>query len=69
MLNEETAKLFRLHRLPKGGPTFHFGRWGTIDLSKLTPKQAETLVQQGFPFLRKREKKRTKGQSEEKGEQ
>ena len=42
------------------GPVGYKGQ--TVDLSKITPARAESLVKQGFPYLRKVEKKATKAE-------
>mgnify|MGYP005753781945 CR=1 FL=1 len=44
----------------KPGPVGYKG--GTVDLSKITASQAEKLVAQGFPYLRKVDKKATKAE-------
>ena len=57
-----------LHVVP--GPIGY--KTGTVDLSRITAAQAEKLVAQGFPYLRKAEKppkppKPPKEQDEDKG--
>ena len=56
-LPAETAKLYALNRKLKGGPRFDFGKFGTVDFSKLMPKQAASLVKAGFPHLKEKKQK------------
>jgi len=41
----------------KGSHRQVFGRFGVVDLSKLTKKRAEKLIQSGFSKLRRKSKK------------
>lgn len=54
MLSKDVAALFELTegKIPKRA---HFGlHFGTVDFSTLTVAEAEKLVAEGFPFLRRR---------------
>jgi hypothetical protein len=53
-LPEEVAKNYELVNWV-GGPRQHFGRYGDIDLDKMTEAQAQRLVQMGFPRIKKKE--------------
>ena len=67
VMNKEQVKLpnavaaeFELHQW-QGSHKQYFGRFGTIDLNKITLDQAERLVSMGFNRIRKKsEKKATK---------
>lgn len=58
-LNEAVKKDYELVGW-QGGHKKVMGKWsnwlpgGVLDLSKLTPAQAERLVEMGFPYLRKK---------------
>lgn len=51
-LNKDLAhyELLEAARLPQKGS---FGRFGEIDFSTLTDKQADNLLKFGFPYLKK----------------
>ena len=52
-LPEATAREYELNQWT-GGHRQDFGRFGTIDLTKLTPQRAAALVAKGFKKLRKK---------------
>ena len=54
-LKKDVAKKFQTVNW-KGGDAQIFGRFGTVDLSKLTIKQAENLIKRGFSKLAKKKK-------------
>lgn len=61
-LPEAVAKEYELINWT-GGHRQNFGRFGDIDISKMTPAFAARLVQMGFSKLKKKEKSARNGGS------
>lgn len=63
-LPAETAADYELVNWPKNsGPEQYFGPvFRKVNVQTLTPKQAERLVRQGFPYLKKKTKKAAKAE-------
>jgi hypothetical protein len=59
MLNKNIAEHYELVNW-KGGPVQVFGRFGVIDLQKLTLKQARRLERMGFAKLKAKPAKKQK---------
>jgi hypothetical protein len=62
-LNKEIAEHYELVGW-KGGPVQVFGRFGIIDLDKLTLKQARRLERMGFAKLKPKPAKKQKPANE-----
>lgn len=58
-LPPEVAEHFELTENWTGGTVMHFGKFGTIDLSKLNLRQAENLLKREFPGLAQKKAKPT----------
>lgn len=64
LLPKEVSEKFELVNW-KGGPVQLFGRFGKVDITKLTVKRAEALVANGFSKLKTKPTKKASKKTEE----